>query len=143
MTVTRKKKTLPRGIDQLGPSKYRVRVYFDGKQYSLGSSFRTLSDATAALHIALSEKARGIFVPHSQRRAQLKKQREAEEKAARLDARTVNELAAAWLTWLERMDRKYNTRYQYHRTVRSEEHTSELQSRFDIVCRLLLEKKKK
>src|SRR5437868_12278565 len=27
-------------------------------------------------------------------------------------------------------------------TERSEEHTSELQSRFDIVCRLLLEKKK-
>src|SRR5207249_10165095 len=29
------------------------------------------------------------------------------------------------------------------RGCRSEEHTSELQSRFDIVCRLLLEKKKK
>src|SRR5438067_8823672 len=29
-----------------------------------------------------------------------------------------------------------------HLHVRSEEHTSELQSRFDIVCRLLLEKKK-
>src|SRR5207249_1177535 len=28
------------------------------------------------------------------------------------------------------------------RTIRSEEHTSELQSRFDLVCRLLLEKKK-
>src|SRR5699024_5770460 len=28
-------------------------------------------------------------------------------------------------------------------TVRSEEHTSELQSRFDLVCRLLLEKKNK
>src|SRR5699024_12293862 len=28
------------------------------------------------------------------------------------------------------------------RGLRSEEHTSELQSRFDIVCRLLLEKKK-
>src|SRR5271167_5127024 len=27
--------------------------------------------------------------------------------------------------------------------ARSEEHTSELQSRFDLVCRLLLEKKKK
>src|SRR5699024_12221953 len=27
-------------------------------------------------------------------------------------------------------------------TCRSEEHTSELQSRFDLVCRLLLEKKK-
>src|SRR5690349_23902310 len=30
-----------------------------------------------------------------------------------------------------------------HRTARSEEHTSELQSRRDLVCRLLLEKKKK
>src|SRR5437868_12728045 len=28
------------------------------------------------------------------------------------------------------------------RELRSEEHTSELQSRFDLVCRLLLEKKK-
>src|SRR5206468_11215235 len=28
-------------------------------------------------------------------------------------------------------------------TIRSEEHTSELQSRSDLVCRLLLEKKKK
>src|SRR5438067_3428752 len=31
----------------------------------------------------------------------------------------------------------------FRRSVRSEEHTSELQSRFDLVCRLLLEKKKK
>src|SRR5690349_23066324 len=30
-----------------------------------------------------------------------------------------------------------------HRSRRSEEHTSELQSRRDLVCRLLLEKKKK
>src|SRR5699024_11928655 len=30
-----------------------------------------------------------------------------------------------------------------HPDRRSEEHTSELQSRFDLVCRLLLEKKKK
>src|SRR5699024_12628417 len=29
-----------------------------------------------------------------------------------------------------------------HRGPRSEEHTSELQSRFDLVCRLLLEKKR-
>src|SRR5437868_8134582 len=29
-----------------------------------------------------------------------------------------------------------------YEAVRSEEHTSELQSRFDLVCRLLLEKKK-
>src|SRR5438067_3839904 len=31
----------------------------------------------------------------------------------------------------------------YSDVDRSEEHTSELQSRFDLVCRLLLEKKKK
>src|SRR5699024_12526030 len=30
-----------------------------------------------------------------------------------------------------------------NRLARSEEHTSELQSRFDLVCRLLLEKKKR
>src|SRR5207249_6837696 len=30
----------------------------------------------------------------------------------------------------------------FHFLRRSEEHTSELQSRFDLVCRLLLEKKK-
>src|SRR5699024_12728422 len=30
-----------------------------------------------------------------------------------------------------------------HLVERSEEHTSELQSRFDLVCRLLLEKKKR
>src|SRR5207249_10013114 len=37
-------------------------------------------------------------------------------------------------------------RWRHHSTwapARSEEHTSELQSRFDLVCRLLLEKKKK
>src|SRR5438067_2219872 len=31
----------------------------------------------------------------------------------------------------------------FFEVLRSEEHTSELQSRFDLVCRLLLEKKKK
>ena len=30
----------------------------------------------------------------------------------------------------------------YFRSIRSEEHTSELQSHHDLVCRLLLEKKK-
>src|SRR2546428_3822426 len=35
------------------------------------------------------------------------------------------------------------TRKPFTMRVRSEEHTSELQSRSDLVCRLLLEKKKK
>src|SRR5690606_42027634 len=34
-------------------------------------------------------------------------------------------------------------RYGHQRNTRSEEHTSELQSRENLVCRLLLEKKKK
>src|SRR5438067_9729461 len=38
---------------------------------------------------------------------------------------------------------KYLTQDDAGVDVRSEEHTSELQSRFDLVCRLLLEKKKK
>src|SRR5699024_11317098 len=33
-------------------------------------------------------------------------------------------------------------KYPDYGNLRSEEHTSELQSRFDLVCRLLLEKKK-
>src|SRR5699024_12508280 len=35
-----------------------------------------------------------------------------------------------------------NEKRKEHILTRSEEHTSELQSRFDLVCRLLLEKKK-
>src|SRR5207247_6508917 len=38
---------------------------------------------------------------------------------------------------------KYSSATRMHATERSEEHTSELQSRVDLVCRLLLEKKKK
>src|SRR2546421_7080246 len=38
---------------------------------------------------------------------------------------------------------KIGTRSFCRRASRSEEHTSELQSRSDLVCRLLLEKKKK
>src|SRR5207249_11722890 len=34
-------------------------------------------------------------------------------------------------------------KFVFRNSRRSEEHTSELQSRFDLVCRLLLEKKKK
>src|SRR5437868_7924932 len=38
--------------------------------------------------------------------------------------------------------RQARLRRQAPGAIRSEEHTSELQSRFDLVCRLLLEKKK-
>src|SRR5699024_6544606 len=41
-----------------------------------------------------------------------------------------------------RLKPKYKQNNTEKRQLRSEEHTSELQSRFDLVCRLLLEKKK-
>src|SRR6267142_4757773 len=41
-----------------------------------------------------------------------------------------------------RTDRRLGHRVGPHRPVRSEEHTSELQSHVNLVCRLLLEKKK-
>src|SRR2546429_3307712 len=40
-------------------------------------------------------------------------------------------------------ERHVNQPYNRPRRLRSEEHTSELQSRLHLVCRLLLEKKKK
>src|SRR2546429_7256999 len=41
-----------------------------------------------------------------------------------------------------RRDLRLRALHQDHAVVRSEEHTSELQSRLHLVCRLLLEKKK-
>src|SRR5438067_5907206 len=49
-------------------------------------------------------------------------------------------LAAVALWWLAR--RRAIGAHVQRPLTRSEEHTSELQSRFDLVCRLLLEKKK-
>src|SRR5207249_9899581 len=50
-------------------------------------------------------------------------------------------LAYAWFVDGRRVGRRERWRRPTLRP-RSEEHTSELQSRFDLVCRLLLEKKK-
>src|SRR5437868_14972902 len=47
--------------------------------------------------------------------------------------------------WIRKTARGMSRRATFSRigeVMRSEEHTSELQSRFDLVCRLLLEKKK-
>src|SRR5687768_17783699 len=50
-------------------------------------------------------------------------------------------LARIGVVWLQPLDLGDHT--QADREARSEEHTSELQSRLHLVCRLLLEKKKK
>src|SRR2546422_5296657 len=68
-------------------------------------------------------------------------------KLERLDAwRTAQELAyqAYLLTLSPQLSRHFALTDQIRRAaLRSEEHTSELQSRLHLVCRLLLEKKKK
>src|SRR2546425_7429688 len=51
--------------------------------------------------------------------------------------------AQDWAAMLERMYIKYCDKKGFAVEVRSEEHTSELQSLAYLVCRLLLEKKKK
>src|SRR2546421_4273779 len=45
--------------------------------------------------------------------------------------------------WSGRLRLRHGLRRDHAEISRSEEHTSELQSRSDLVCRLLLEKKKK
>src|SRR5438067_5827858 len=51
--------------------------------------------------------------------------------------------ASARLRRFGSIKRNFRPVLSSHQSLRSEEHTSELQSRFDLVCRLLLEKKKK
>src|SRR5699024_11507581 len=63
----------------------------------------------------------------------------------RKDAVLVNELlVTSDRDFFEQLDPGEQKRFfeESYKLFRSEEHTSELQSRFDLVCRLLLEKKK-
>src|SRR5690606_41291676 len=53
----------------------------------------------------------------------------------------VFEMGVAFVLWSQAMKKAVNT--SKISNLRSEEHTSELQSRENLVCRLLLEKKKK
>src|SRR5699024_12150905 len=48
-----------------------------------------------------------------------------------------------WVQYRRKSERCQRARRLSELPDRSEEHTSELQSRFDLVCRLLLEKKKR
>src|SRR2546429_4220384 len=55
---------------------------------------------------------------------------------------TWNTLLVAWVAALVVMRGRLSPRRDWAWALRSEEHTSELQSRLHLVCRLLLEKKK-
>src|SRR5207249_5175568 len=60
-----------------------------------------------------------------------------------LDRKKLELLLGKRIVELSRVQLEDEGGKQIVEAVRSEEHTSELQSRFDLVCRLLLEKKKK
>ena len=90
---------LSRGIT-FRRGKYRVRMSYLGVHYEIGQ-FDRRQDAEKALEIAKGQKAMGIFVPLAKLKQQRKAQRQAEEKQAVKDARTVRDLGEAWLAWLE------------------------------------------
>src|SRR5437868_8813522 len=56
---------------------------------------------------------------------------------------TSKRLVMGYLNRIQSLNPLLNSVIETNPNARSEEHTSELQSRFDLVCRLLLEKKKK
>src|SRR5207249_6415754 len=66
-----------------------------------------------------------------------------EEKVARVQVRVGREHEVRDLAEIRVGPAHWFSRHRIRGDLRSEEHTSELQSRFDLVCRLLLEKKKK
>ncbi|MFP3471313.1 hypothetical protein R0J90_14830, partial [Micrococcus sp. SIMBA_144] len=59
--------------------------------------------------------ARGTFTPPAQRREKIKAERAARQAQADADARTVRELAEAWLTWQESRGLKLGSLYTYRR----------------------------
>lgn len=111
MTQRRK---LPEGVTRNPGGMYRARLSVDGIQHSLGT-FATLGDARAALDIARGQKARGTFEPPTVVRARRKAERAARRAQADADARTVRELAEAWLSWQESRGLKLGSVYTYRR----------------------------
>src|SRR5699024_12671865 len=67
-------------------------------------------------------------------------------RSAKMTVDTASEIGALTTTPPVKVDATFTgdeeVSFALTRRARSEEHTSELQSRFDLVCRLLLEKKK-
>lgn len=105
-------KKLPRGINQIGPKRYRVRIFYEGVQHSLGV-YDTISDAKAALVIAKSEKARGIFIPPALRRKEIRD----DAKRRRIEAVTISEWADDWLKRLADAGRSPGTTRSYRSTL--------------------------
>lgn len=111
-----KRQKYPEGIQPTGSGTYRARIYRDHVNHHLGT-FRTISDARAALDIARSEIARGTFVSPKERRAAARREREQQREQVITKSRTVGDLAKAWLIWLESIGRSTGTLYTYRRRL--------------------------
>ena len=112
----KKSTNLPRGINLTANGQtYRARIFHNGKRHTLGTFFETIGDAEAALSIARSDIARGVFVPPSERKAQAK---QAEQSQAR-SAITVDELSEQFFTFMETVGRGRGTIYTYKSRYRS------------------------
>lgn len=109
---------LPRGISRLPQGTYRARLYVDGVQHTVGV-FHTIGDARAALDIARSEKARGVFVSPAEKRRQRKATAADAKLKAAADARTVRQMVEAWTAWQERRGLKLGSVYTYARRLES------------------------
>lgn len=112
-------KALPRGVSLMPDGKtYRARLFVNGKQHSIGN-FQSKRDAEAALDIARADKARGVFVPPSEKRRQIKAEREQRAAESLDDPRTVRDLAEDWLRWQESRGLKLGSVYTYRRHLES------------------------
>ncbi len=105
---------LPRGITLNPSGRYRVKLYAQDREFSLGT-FAALADAKAALAVAQGEVARGTFIPPAERRRALKAEAEAASARTAAEARTVRQLADAFLAWKEGAGLAWGSVYTYRR----------------------------
>lgn len=111
-----KRRKYPEGIQPTKSGTLRARIYHNGQNHHLGT-FKTVGDARAALDIARSEIARGIFVPPSERRTQARQKRLESEQRTVAESRTVRDLTEHWTAWHTRRGSKQGTIYTYIRRL--------------------------
>src|SRR5690625_5401494 len=121
-----------------------------GSVHGLDLPFAAAKNSLSAWVTSLLDKGavmvsiRGKVEPSPITRKELRRQRERylrDIHAARAEGRMDDQQQEEMLATLESVEGAYSSGKAFPTLVRSEEHTSELQSRGQLVCRLLLEEK--
>src|SRR2546427_2232528 len=120
-----------------GAPKVRIHTFISTSDIHLKYQFRLTREQARERAVEMVTRARGYvedveFSPMDATRSDVKYLYEVLEAAIEAGATTVNIPDTVG----------YATPQEFGRLIRSEEHTSELQSQSNLVCRLLLEKKK-